>query len=69
MVGLTVLAGAEAVELSASELTIPAGEPSGTVTLTGVDKAGYGSHRPVTLRGRVTSPALGGRVARTTKPP
>ena len=57
VVGLTVLDGAEAVELSASELTIPAGEPSGTVTLTGVDKPGYGSHRPVTLRGRVTSPA------------
>ena len=61
VVGLTVPVGAEAVELSASELTIPAGVTSGEVTLTGVDKPGYGSHRPVTLRGRVTSPALGGR--------
>ena len=63
VVGLTVTAGADAVRLSASKLTIPAGEISGTVTLTGEDKAGYGSHRPVTLRGRVTSPALGGRLA------
>ena len=57
VVGLTVLDGAEAVRLGTSELTIPAGEPSGEMTLTGVDKAGYGSHRTVTLRGRVTSPA------------
>ena len=61
VVGLTVTAGADAVRLSASELTIPAGVTSGEVTLTGVDKAGYGSHRTVTLRGRVTSPAVGGR--------
>ena len=65
VVQLTVPAGAEAVELSTSELTIPAGEPSGEVTLTGVDKAGYGSHRAVTLRGRVTRPASTGPPAVT----
>ncbi len=54
---VTVPVAAEAVRLGTSELTIPAGEPSGEMTLTGVDKAGYGSHRTVTLRGRVTSPA------------
>ena len=63
VVGLTVTAGADAVRLSQRELTIPAEATSGTVTLTGVDKPGYGSHRTVTLRGRVTSPALGGRLA------
>ena len=54
VVGLTVPVGAEAVELGTTTLPIPAEATSGTVTLTGVDKAGYGSHRTVTLRGRVT---------------
>ena len=57
VVGLTLPVGAEAVELSTNVLTIRAGEKSGTVTVRGVDKAGYGSHREVTLRGQVTTPA------------
>ena len=56
LVGLTVPAGAEAVTLSPNPLPIPAGAERGAVTVTGVAKAGYTSHRAVTLRGRVTSP-------------
>ena len=57
VVGLTVPVGVEVVALSTNELTIPAGDESGTVTVTGRDNEDYGSHRTVTLRGQVTTPA------------
>ena len=53
VVGLTVPVGAAAVRLSQRELTIPAEEPSGTVTLTAVGNAVDGAHQPVTVSGRV----------------
>ena len=56
VVGLTVPVGAAAVTLDAQELTIPAGDESGEVTVSGVADNDYTSHRAVTLRGRVTDP-------------
>ena len=56
VVGLTLQAGTEAVSLGTTALTIPTGQTSGMVLLTGVDTPGYTSHRTVTLQGRVTSP-------------
>ena len=57
VVGLTVPAGAGAVTLNPNPLTIPAEADSGTVSVSGVSDDVYTSHRPVTLQGRVTSPA------------
>ena len=63
VVRLTVTAGAAAVRLHTSELTLPAGETRGTVRLEAVDDTVDGPHREVTVQGRVVSPSPGGRRA------